>query len=592
MKKIIAAFGLLFIVAASYSQLYIPDLLCKETASLTMQASASLWDTKYITTDSILIRTRDGATISAVIVRKKDLVIPSPVVFIFNIYADPFNDRAEAWTAASKNYVGIVADTRGKKLSPQEIQPFEHDANDAYDIIDWISKQPWCNGKIGMYGGSYLGFTQWAALKKIHPALKTIVPQAATAPGIDWGMWNGVFMSEMLRWIHIVTSNKFTDYTDYNNVHHWDSVFTKWYSSGQSFKSLDSVEGNPSKIFQRWLQHPAYDSYWQKMIPYKEEFSKINIPILSITGYFDRQEMGALYYVKQHYQYNKNANHYLVIGPYDHEGVDHFPKTNLLNYTIDSVARINFDDLVFGWLDYILKDSSKPALLREKINYEVMGANQWKHSSSFRKMNNDTLVFYLNNIKEGDHYTLLHQKPARENAISQSISYKNISAVHSDYDKTIVDSFLKKNGRLVFVSKPFEKKITINGAFTANIISSINKKDIDLDIGLYEQTPYGNYFNLGYFYVLRASHAKDRSKRQLLHPGKKEIIPVTNTFFTCKQLHKGSRLIVLLGMNKNPDWEINYGTGKNVSDETIKDGAIPLQVKWYNSSYIKIPVLK
>ncbi|HEY4876590.1 MAG TPA: hypothetical protein VIH86_13515, partial [Puia sp.] len=90
----------------------------------------------------------------------------------------------------------------------------------------------------------------------------------------------------------------------------------------------------------------------------------------------------------------------------------------------------------------------------------------------------------------------------------------------------------------------------------------------------------------------RASHAKDRSKRQLLHPGKKEIIPVTNTFFTCKQLHKGSRLIVLLGMNKNPDWEINYGTGKNVSDETIKDGAIPLQVKWYNSSYIKIPVLK
>ena len=66
---------------------------------------------------------------------------------------------------ADNGYVGIIAFTRGKGKSPQNIEPFEHDASDVYDVIDWISKQPYCNGSVGMWGGSYLGFTQWAAAK-------------------------------------------------------------------------------------------------------------------------------------------------------------------------------------------------------------------------------------------------------------------------------------------------------------------------------------------------------------------------------------------------------------------------------------------
>jgi hypothetical protein len=87
--------------------------------------------------------------------------------------------------------------------------------------------------------------------------------------------------------------------------------------------------------------------------------------------------------------------------------------------------------------------------------------------------------------------------------------------------------------------------------------------------------------------------AKDKSVRQLLKPNTIENIALTNTFMTSKKIEKGSKLIVVIGVNKNPDWQLNYGTGKDVSDETLaNDGKEPLLIKWYNTSTIKVPILK
>lgn len=543
----------------------------------------------FIIDDSVLIKTRDGATISATIVRKRNIITALPAIFVFNIYAGNGSiDKSKAKQAAIHGYVGVVANTRGKRFSPQEIEPFEHDANDAYDIIDWISNQSWCNGKVGMYGGSYLGFSQWAAVKNIHPALKTIVPQVAVGIGIDYPMQNNIFMSYMLRWIHYVTNNKQTDENEFNNEKFWDSVYKKWYISGKSFRSLDSIEGRPSKIFQRWLQHPSYDTYWQNMIPFKNDFSKINIPILTITGYYDDDQLGAMYYFKQHYEFNKKANHYLLLGPYDHVGAQGSPSANLLGYNIDSVANINITDLVFKWFDYTLKDSIKPALLKDKINYEVMGANEWRHASSLDNMNNDTLLFYFSNIRSGMHYKLLTKKPLSPEFIRQELDYNYRGDTSDIMLEKLITNILNTRETISFTSEPLEKDVIITGSFFGEIKSMVNKKDFDLTIELFEQFTDGRYFALNNF-LGRASYAKDISKRQLLQPGRIETIPYNNSFFTSKKLRKGNRIIILIGINKNKKWQINYGTGKDVSDETINDGKMPLEIKWFNESFIKIP---
>jgi uncharacterized protein len=144
---------------------------------------------------------------------------------------------------------------------------------------------------------------------------------------------------------------------------------------------------------------------------------------------------------------------------------------------------------------------------------------------------------------------------------------------------------------LVFSTEHFEKEFNINGSFTGNLWATINKKDMDVSLALYELMPDGRYFFLTR-YVGRGSYAKDNSKRQLLQPNKKENIPFDNTRFVSKKINKGSRLVILLNINKHAFEIINYGSGKTVSEETMKDAGEPLQIKWHNDSYIKIPVWK
>ena len=543
-----------------------------------------------------VIETKDGNKIQAYVVRKKSLTGKLPTVFIFNIYADSLGDIGRAKYYAAEGYAGVVANTRGKILSDHELDPFEFDGKDAYELIDWISKQHWSNGKVGMEGGSYLGFAQWAALKNIHPALKTVIPKVSVGPGIDYPMNGNVFMSYMLRWIHYVTNNRTTDYAEFSNTDRWNVLFKSWYEKGSAFNSLDSLDNRPNAIFQRWLEHPSYDAFWYDMVPYQEEFSKIDIPILTTTGYFDDDQMGALYYYKQHHLHNPNANHYLVIGPYDHGGAQMYPTKEVGGYQVDSVATsFNFRNLSVAWFDHILKGKAKPTLLKDKVNYQVMEANEWQHSSTLNNISNDTLTFYFNHTQAGGHYTLSNEP--NDGYLAQEVDLADRSDAEV-FEFNVIKGSISQDisTSMAFISEPFKEPITITGSFVSQLEVAINKKDFDVVIKAYELKPDGTYFSLfsesGFSALQRASYAKDRTQRQLLSPNQKETVDISTYYFMAKKLSQGSRLVVALGVNKNPYWQVNYGTGKDVSQETIEDALEPLLIKWYSNSHIKFPVLK
>lgn len=550
-----------------------------------MQLLISKDKEKFIT-ETRDLRIKNGNTLTITIVRKKENTSPLPVILTNNIYAGPF-DEFFGKRAAAYNYVGAVVNTRGKRNSNNVNNPFEHESEDIYEVIDWVSKQPWCNGKVGMIGGSYLGFSQWAAVKKVHPALKTIVPQVAVGIGIDYPAQNNIFMSYMLQWIQYVTNNKFTDEADFTNASKWDSIFTKWYKRGNSFRSLDKISGKPSKIFQRWLDHPGYDEYWQKMVPYKEDFSNINIPVLTTTGYYDDDQIGALYYFKQHHQYNKNADHYLVIGPYNHGGAQSFGFTYVNGNPIDPVARISIDDLAFSWFDYILKGGKKPEILKDRINFQVMNTNTWKHVGDLDKMHNSSLRFYLQDKKNT---SSVFNKPETKIFTTQIVDFKNRDLKDTYYKVSKKDS-IKITNSVAFESEVLDKDMIMSGNLSGVFNVSINKKDFDTDTYLYQISPDGKSYLLS-THIVRASYAKDNEKRQLLEPNKTEQIPIKNSYFMSRKIVKGSKLLLLVGVNKNPNWQINYGSGKDVSEETIKDAGEPLEIKWYNDSYVEIPVYK
>lgn len=525
---------------------------------------------EYIIEDSVLIGTRDGAQISAIVVRKKGVVEKQSAILQFTVYAR--NNLKSLKEAADKGYVGMMAYTRGKRYSPDEIVPYEHDGSDVHDVITWITQQPWSDQKVGMYGGSYNGFTQWAATKHLHPALKTIVPSVACAPGLDVPMTNNVVMSFVFPWTYYVSNNKFLDEADYNNPQ-WNELYEKWFAEGRAYRALDTLMGRPvNKMFQRWMDHPSYDKYWQDMIPYKTEFAKINIPVLTTTGYYDGGQIGALYYMREHLKYNPHAGHYLIIGPYGHFGAQGYPDTVYNGYKVDPAALIPIHDIIWEWFDHILKGGPRPAVLKDKINYQVMGTNEWRHAPSLEKMSTDTLTFYL------------HKD------VQQVADFTDRTTWNSYYfaRRVIWDSLPQDNG-VFLISEPLKASMEIGGCFSGAVKVMINKKDMDYSVVLFEQLPDGKYFYLSYF-MGRASYAEDPSVRRLLTPGKKETIPFSNTYLTGRKVGKGSRIVAILNVNKSPFEQINYGTGKEVNEETVRDAGAPLQIRWYGDSYIRIPV--
>jgi uncharacterized protein len=544
---------------------------------------------QLIVEDSVLIKTRDGAILSARIARKKNQIGKLPCILQFNIYAKR-SDRNTAIDAALNGYVGVVVNPRGKYLSNDSFVPYEDDSKDVYDAIEWISKQPWCNGKVGMYGGSHLGFSQWAAAKSMHPALKTIVPQVPLVPGVESVYRGSIAATSNLSTIYFHTSSKFAPNIEFRQSQHWDSLYKNWYLKGLPFNTLDSLDGRPNAIFQKWITHPSYDTYWQSMIPYRKEYSKINIPVLTITGHFDGNIRGSFYYFHEHYKYNKNANHYIIFGPYDHFGAQGTPIDNE-DYKMDQVARINIEQLVFDWFDYVLKGKPKPLFIKDKINYQVMGKNIWKHKPNMKAISNDTIKFYLGNDSTNGQFPLYHSKPNSLKYFTQTIDFKDRSDTNYQGNASyVLNKALGKHCAQIFITEPLNEDIEVSGEFLLQLSTMINKKDMDLEITLLEKLADGTgYFSLSEA-CSRVSYLKDISKRNLIKPNVKVCLPKMKGRFMSKKISKGSQLVVLIGVIKENAREINYGTGKDVSTESIKDAGEPLQIKWYNDSYIKIPV--
>lgn len=567
---------------------YIAYKIAKETYNIAKPLIKKLDEQSYSVQDSIIVKTKTGNEIALYYILNKQVKQPQPSILRFSTYTrnDDYYISA-AKVNSERGYNIVYACSRGVYLSKSENTPFEFEVEDVNEVIDWITKQSWSNGEIGMIGGSYDGFSQWAATKNLHPALKTIVPSASVGFGIDFPMYNNCFSPYMLQWLSYV--NKITDYTTFNDEKKWLSVYNSYYKNGTAFNKLDSIYGKTNPIFQKWLAHPSFDAYWQSKIPYKKDFKKINIPVLTFTGYYDADQRGAMYYYNEHNKYNKNANHYLVIGPYGHSGVVSGVTEEYKGYKIDAFANIDIEDISYQWFDYVLKGKHKPKFLKDKVNYQVMGSNQWKSVPSIDKISNKKLRFFLNRNK-------LEKIKSSPGFIIQNIDFKNRrDTLESFNNEKIIDNKIYKRDfyeKLVFESEVFNDSFEINGSFSGELKASINKKDMDITINIYEKLANGQYFKLSHEYFARASYSKDNTKRILLKPNKIETIPIKNTFFTSRKIEKGSQLIILLGVRKSPDAQINYGTGKDVSQESILDAKEPLEIKWYNDSYVEIPVMQ
>ncbi|HEY3116386.1 MAG TPA: CocE/NonD family hydrolase, partial [Chloroflexota bacterium] len=190
---------------------------------------------------------------------------------------------------ASRGYALAVQDTRGRGDSEGRFDFFFPEGPDGYDTIEWLAAQPWSNGKVGMMGVSYLGTVQWLAAREHPPHLVCIAP---TAPAGRWleelPYQGGAFGHRWaLNWLNGTSGRTQQGNTDGID---WDKILAH-----RPLRTADSVMGRPMRLYREFLQNPLMASYWKRIQFVPEDFARIDIPTLTVTGWYDGDQPGAMF---------------------------------------------------------------------------------------------------------------------------------------------------------------------------------------------------------------------------------------------------------------------------------------------------------
>jgi putative CocE/NonD family hydrolase len=371
----------------------------------------------------------------------------------------------------------------------------------------------------------------------------------------------------------------------------WSTKFLDAYKKHIPFKSLDSFVGNPSANFQRILKHPVADAYYDAMVPTREQFQKITLPILTITGQYDGDELGALAFYRDHLANvspEARAKHFLIIGPWDHAGT-RTPTDEVGGVKFGSAAIVDLNDLHRQWYDWTMRNGPKPEFLKNQVAYYLLapgnsGVNgEWKYADNLETLVANPKTFYLDS-KNGDANGVFRSGSLTEKQPSEgsdTFTYDPLDTTRgervdgtdpkektSGIDQTYALS-IGKDG-LVYHTEPLPNETPLVGCPQLTLWVSIDTPDTDLQAHLYEIQPDGTSIVL-WSDIRRLRYRESLREPKLVKPGEIVRCDLNPGLFVARRLMKGSRLRLVISSPNSILWQKNYNSGGVVADETAKD---------------------
>lgn len=554
----------------------------------------------------VKIPMRDGVKLNATVYRPKG-ADPLPVIFTLTPYiSDSYHNRA--WYFSRNGYVFVLVDARGRGTSGGDFEPFANEGRDGHDIVEWLARQPWSDGQVTMWGGSYAGFDQWSTLKEFPPHLKTIVPVASAFAAVDFPFYRNIFTSYEMQWLTL-TSGTTPNSNLFAESAFWISKFRELYLAHRPFKELDQVVGNSSTVFQKWIAHPTPDAYWDAMAPTEADFRKIDVPILSITGHYDGDQPGAFEYYKRHMRYGTEqakARHYLIVGPWDHAGT-RTPKKEVGGLVFGDASMLDMHELHKEWYDWTLKKGAPPKFLKKRVAYYVVGpgAEEWKYADSLETISNQQLMLYLDSTggSANDVFrsgTMTELKPGA--SPPDRYTYDPLDVRPAELEKEEVKNYITDqrdalnlfgNG-LVYHSEPFIEAIEVSGFLEFVAWMAIDVPDTDFQVSVSEVLADGSSVALASD-VMRARYRESPRQEKLIKAG--EILPYKFDafFFFSRRVSKGSRLRLVIKSPNSIYQQKNYNSGGAVNDESGKDARTAHVTLYHDAerlSHLKVPVVR
>jgi hypothetical protein len=280
---------------------------------------------------------------------------------------------------------------------------------------------------------------------------------------------------------------------------------------------------------------------------------------------------------------------------------------DLRGLPLDPVAQLDLDDLRFQWFDQVFRHGAWPGLLKGRVNVQLAGANDWLHAATIEALANNSARYYLDPASldpapakatgkptppSGGRYRLVARRSTHTQAATQVVKLADRSD-GGDWTPPagLVQKSLNDHNTLILISDPVSQVTDVAGTPKLHLDFTPNKLDMDLAVVFYEQLANGDYVQLyDPPFEFRASYARDRAHRHLLQAGVEQQLDVTVQRVLGRRIQAGSRIVITIAVVKRPDRQINYGTGGDVSTESLDDGHIPLRIRWAGGTYFDLPV--
>jgi uncharacterized protein len=547
---------------------------------------------------------RDGVHLNAMIFIPRGMTSSGPVVFEMTPYGiDAFYSAGLQFAANGLAFA--LVDSRGRGDSEGEFEMFEVDVNDTVDAIAWLAAQSWCDGQVGMYGGSYSGANQWTAAKSRPAALKTIAPWGAGCPGIDINAGGVPFIGH-LSW-HVLTSGRDTYWGMGADSGYWAEMLAQLYRDNRPATELAALAGLKRPKFLESLRDPHYALRAMTFLPTEAEIRGIDMPILSSTGHYDSTQPGTLFHFQRFEQFASEAarrKHYLVIGPWHHAGIDGTDRVGDLQFAPQ--AKVDMAELRRAWFRWAFGRGDKPSFLQHRIMYYMAGAEEWRGCDTLDEAFSTKASFYFRST-EGAASNVYHSgelsteptntkvddytadpfdteiiemelrkrhiaRPTNNSAIQYPDPLRGLHWQLAGEDPT--DSAFAHNLRgqgLVYHSAPFENDTEIAGTPLLRLWLSLDAPDTDVVALLYEILPEDGSSILLWSDILRLRYREGWRHPQLATPG----VPFECRFgtpkFMSRRIRRGSRLRLAVRSPASINYQKNLHSGKPPCEELPAD---------------------
>ncbi|NUQ30503.1 MAG: CocE/NonD family hydrolase [Acidobacteriaceae bacterium] len=522
-------------------------------------------------------------------------------------------------------WIRVYQDVRGKYgsegpylMTPPQVGPYNatgaDDTMDAYDTIDWLVKHvPESNGRVGMLGSSYEGYTVQMALLNPHPALKVALPESPMTDGWmgdDWFHY-GAFRETMLDYIIGQTNQRGGAYRAPKHISEDQYTTFLHYGSSGDYARANGMDQLP--YWKTVESHPAYDGFWQAQALDKISIEKpLTVPTMWLQGLWDQEDMwGAIHSYRATEPKDKNNSmNYLVMGPWFHSQVNREGRA-LGPFVWDGDTTQYFRrEIMMPFFSQYLVDGAPKANTPPVLIYNT-SANHWdrfdkwplscdngcEHSAKPIYLTaNGTLSWDA--PKGGEQYTAYTSDPAKP------VPYLPRPVSEDHWRTWLVTDQRFVDGRpdvLTFVTEPLREPLRLSGTPVVNLMASTSGTDSDFAVKLIDVYPENVSDELtGYelplsLDIFRARYRKSFEKPEAFKPNEPELVkfdlPQVNHTF-----ERGHRIMVQVQSTLFPLYDRNPQTFvPNIFDAKAEDYKKAEQRIWHQpgkASFIELPVVK